>query len=721
MDLEERSNLAEAKRKKRELVIICILLICIPVILYYASRSLRWNIELSVKHKILVFSLININVILLLLLLYLILRNLVKLFIQRRKGIVGSHIRSKLVVSFVVLSLFPTIVLFFASVQYISASVDYWFSKQIDKAISDATQISIDFKNLISKSFKAEIDNIFTTEYLEQIMSGNATFREGSWDLVFILDKQRNMIKSQWKSPQLDVTSHNFSEYLFSLGCFEARACEAGYAEIKDKTFIYATKEIEDKDDILVVVKGVAKELLEKSKAVALASEEYGDLSSLRVPLKSGHLLSLTLVTLVIIFSSIWFGVYLSKELTIPIQALADATKRISAGDYNVKIEARSEDEIGILVRHFNRMAKELKISKENLELANHELNIRNQELERQKQYIEFVLGNIGAGVISTNKEGVVSTFNKACESILKISSHNVIGRHHSDVFPKEIRELLEKGLNKGDEVKRQIKYFENGHLMNLLVSVNVMKDVSGSPIGVVAVLEDLTEVEKAERMEAWQEVARRIAHEVKNPLTPIQLSAQRLTRKLSPILSQEDKMVLEECTELILSQVDELTRLVSEFSLFARLPKSVKVEMDLLALVKEVYGVFLERHRNVEWGFETVEGPLLVMADREQLRRAITNILNNAVEAVMGKGKVFIKVSKKEDKAMVSILDNGPGIKPEYRHKIFEPYFSTKPQGGGLGLAIAHSIVKEHQGDIVLNSGILGGTEMTIVLPLES
>lgn len=720
MDSHKSNSLAEAKRKKRELVIVCILLISIPIILYFASRSLRWNIELSVRHKVLVFSLININVILLLLLLYLILRNLVKLFIQRRRGIVGSHIRSKLVVSFVILSLFPTMVLFFASVQYISASVDYWFGKQIDKAISDATQMSIDFKNLIIKSFKAEIDNVFTPDYLRQISVGNGSIREGVWDLVFLFDKQKNHVLNEWRSPIWDVSSQSVSEYLIGLGCFEARSCESGYGEVGKTAFIFATKEIEEKNQLLVVVKNIPQEFLEKSRAVAIASEEYANLSALSVPIKSGYILSLTLVTLLIIFSAIWFGLYLSKELTVPIQALADATKRISAGDYDVKIEAKSEDEIGILVRSFNRMAKELKTSKESLELANQELNIRNQELERQKQYMEFVLGNIGAGVMSTDKEGIVSTFNTACEKILKINSQNVIGRHYSQVLPEEIQEMLDICLKKRDEMRKQIKFFGNGQAMNLFVSVNAMKDVSGVPIGVVAVVEDLTEVERAERMEAWQEVARRIAHEVKNPLTPIQLSAQRLDKKLSPVLGKEHRLILKDCTQLILSQVEELTRLVSEFSLFARLPKSVKVEMDLVGLVKEVYGVFLERHKNVEWQLETVEGPLMVRGDKEQLRRAITNILNNAVEAVSGKGRVWLRVKKAEDKAVVSILDDGPGIKAEYRHKVFEPYFSTKPQGGGLGLAIAHSIVKEHHGDILPNSGPTGGTEMIILLPLE-
>ncbi|MFN3534056.1 MAG: sensor histidine kinase, partial [Desulfatiglandales bacterium] len=241
-----------------------------------------------------------------------------------------------------------------------------------------------------------------------------------------------------------------------------------------------------------------------------------------------------------------------------------------------------------------------------------------------------------------------------------------------------------------------------------------------GESLGIVAVFEDLMEVERAERMEAWQEVARRIAHEVKNPLTPIQLSAQRLNKRLLPLLNKKEAQLLGECTGLILSQVEELKRLVGEFSMFARMPKSLKVPMRLDTLLREVLEVFRERHKEVIWRAVLPENGILVRGDREQLRRAITNILNNAVEAAPKEGEIFLSVSLYGDKVSISIEDSGPGIPPEFRHKVFEPYFSTKSQGGGLGLAISHSIIEDHHGEIWVEDSRLGGARVRIELPLE-
>lgn len=706
----------ELKRRKRELIIICSLLILIPIVLYYVSKFLRWNIELSVKHKILVFTVININTILILLLLYLILRNLVKLFLQSKRGILGSKLRLKLVVAFMILSLFPTCILFIASVQYIGSSVDYWFSRQIDKAIKDANEMASDFRRLYLKNMIDEIQNIMkirdslkVDKVLNEVYSSPETM---------VINQEHGEILQIEARNKSNINLKDIVEYLQDFGCLNSDRCTSGFAEFQEEGVMFVLERIED-SRVLLFAKDFPKELSKNISNVSLAYIQYSNLDSFRLPIKSGYIISLGIVSLLVLFVSMWFGVYMSKEITVPIQALAEATRRISAGDYDFLIEIKSKDEIGILVNSFNRMTREIKSTKEKIDLANQELKERNQELIKQNQYIEFVINNIGAGVLSTDSDGVISTFNIAASRILNINGKAPVGMPFEQVLPQALSDMIYKELSKKNSFRRQVKFLEEGRWMNLLVTVNKMFDEKGNSLGFVAVFEDLTEVEKAERMEAWQEVARRIAHEVKNPLTPIQLSAQRLKKRLFPVLGPQEAQVLSDCTELILSQVDELKRLVGEFSMFARMPKSVKVPFQLEQLLAEIVELFKERHRDVKWDLDLPQNSLVINGDREQLRRAITNLLNNAVEAVGRGGSVFLRAWSSDNKVMISVEDSGPGIPLEDRHKVFEPYFSTKPQGGGLGLAITHSIVKEHGGEISIESSRFGGAQILIQLPL--
>ncbi len=707
----------ESKRKKRELIIICSLLILIPIVLYYVSRSLRWNIELSVKHKILVFTLINVNVILILLLLYLIFRNLVKLFLQKKKGLLGTKLRIKLVVAFMILSLFPTVILFVASAQYISSSVDYWFSRQIDKAINDANEMSINFLKFFRKKMADEINVILQLSENKKENSLIDLFYPISSSFTFDRkdDISVSVVEVRSKS---EINASELIEYLVDAGCLGPKECDFSFVRLSGETVLFIGKKFNE--SLIVFTENFPALLESKIENVSSAYLQYSNLESLRFPIKSGYIISLGIVSLLVLFTSMWFGMYVSREITVPIQALAEATKRISVGDYDFDLQIQSKDEIGVLVNSFNRMTKEIKQTKKEIEEANQELKERNKELTKQNQYIEFVINNIGAGVLSIDREGKISTFNLAAKKMFDIQSHNLAGMLLEDVVPPLLLETIKKELSKRQGFRKQLKFAHEGRAMNLLVTVNSILDEKGESLGIVAVFEDLMEVERAERMEAWQEVARRIAHEVKNPLTPIQLSAQRLNKRLLPLLNEKEAQLVGECTGLILSQVEELKRLVGEFSMFARMPRSLKVPMRLDTLLKEVLEVFRERHKEIIWKAVLPENGILVRGDREQLRRAITNILNNAVEAAPKEGEIFLSVSLYGDKVSISIEDSGPGIPPEFRHKVFEPYFSTKSQGGGLGLAISHSIIEDHHGEIWVEDSRLGGARVRIELPLE-
>jgi len=433
-------------------------------------------------------------------------------------------------------------------------------------------------------------------------------------------------------------------------------------------------------------------------------------------------------VSLLIIFASVWFGLYLSKGITVPIQELAEGTHRIASGDYDVFIDLHSEDEIGVLVNSFNQMTMDLKNSKLQLEETNRELIRSNVELEQRRLNMEIVFANVAAGVISADAEGKILTFNKSAEKMLNLKAEQVVGRHYQEVLNKDYLRIIneffqDRYLVRKGSSKRQISLTVGNRTLPLLVSLNVLRDDKGKSLGVVAVLEDLSEIEKAQRMAAWREVARRIAHEVKNPLTPIQLSAQRLKRKYGATLSKEDSKVFEECTNMIVDQVEGLKRLVNEFSSYARLPAPNLSLNNIKQIIQESVNVYKEAQKAVTIVFHDSAEVPEIKVDREQMKRVMINLLDNALDAIDGKGQITIGLSYDQEQQIVTIevADNGKGIPPEHKTRVFEPYFSTKKHGTGLGLAIVNNIINDHNGSIRVQDEEPQGTRFIIELPLKA
>ena len=426
-------------------------------------------------------------------------------------------------------------------------------------------------------------------------------------------------------------------------------------------------------------------------------------------------------------FSSVWFGFYLSDEITVPIRELAEGTHRITSGDYDFSIDLEAKDEIGDLVNSFNRMTMDLKTSKEQLEETNRELIISNIELEKRRLNMETVLANVAAGVVSMDAEGHVSTINKSAERMLNIKAEKFIGKNYKDVVTEDYAKIIDgflkdTGLFKRGFLKRQIRLRMEDQRLTLLVSLNVLRDERGTYLGLVGVFEDLSEIEKAQRMAAWREVARRIAHEVKNPLTPIQLSAQRLKKRYGEKLEEGDGKVFNECTEMIIKQVEELKRLVNEFSNFARMPTANPVPANIRDIIQEAVTLYRAAHKDVTILFDgSIQMPVFNL-DREQMKRVMINLLDNAIEAMDGKGEVVIDLSYEKVLQMVrvEVADNGKGIPPDHEMRLFEPYFSTKKQGTGLGLAIVNSIITDHHGFIRVKHNRPKGTRFVIELPVR-
>jgi two-component system nitrogen regulation sensor histidine kinase NtrY len=477
----------------------------------------------------------------------------------------------------------------------------------------------------------------------------------------------------------------------------------------------------------VVLQRFVPGAFVNRLNAIPRGLEEFKQFKLLKKPIKIIHLITFSIVTLLIIFASVWFGLFLSKGITIPIQELAAGTHRIAQGDYDVFIDLESEDEIGVLVNSFNRMAMDLKNSKVQLEEANRELVRTNIEIEQRRLYMEIVLANVAAGVMSADSEGRIFTLNKSAEKMLGLGAAGEIGRDYREALDRShlrhLRDLFEeKSLLKRGSVKRQTTLSIGERTLTLIVSLNVLRDEKNRYLGLVAVFEDLTELERAQRMAAWREVARRIAHEVKNPLTPIQLSAQRLKKRYGQKVGKDDGQVFEECTNMIIDQVEGLRRLVNEFSSYARMPAPHLSINDIKQIIDESVSLYRETQKGVEIVFhDTVEVPPFRI-DREQMKRVMINLLDNAIDAIEDEGRVEVGLSYDRDRQIVTIevADDGQGISPESKERVFEPYFSTKKHGTGLGLAIVSDIISDHNGSIRVQEREPKGTRFLIELPVK-
>jgi two-component system nitrogen regulation sensor histidine kinase NtrY len=464
----------------------------------------------------------------------------------------------------------------------------------------------------------------------------------------------------------------------------------------------------------------IPKGFVDKLRSIANASEQYGRIKLLKNPIKSNYIITLSIVTLVIIFLATWFGLTLAKGITDPIQDLVLATNRITQGDLDSRIDIEADDEIGLLVKSFNQMTKDLKKSKNSLEEAN--IN-----LEQRRKYMETVLRNVSAGVISVDKAGMITTVNRAAEKMFDIKSEKVLFQNYRDLMIPEHLSLVDEFLQEMKEnneslLEKQLEVMLKDKALTVLLTITTIQDEEGNDSGIVVVFEDLTQIQKAERAAAWREVARRMAHEIKNPLTPVQLSAQRLQRKYGDKLGEEGS-VFKECTQTIIDQVEVLKNLVNEFSRYARMPVTSLTLNDLNAVVAEAVLLFQDAHKDIVFEFKPAEGLPKFDLDAEQINRVMINLLDNAVAAINKKnGRIEITVSYDEQhrKATVAVADDGAGVPSGNKRKVFEPYFSTKKFGTGLGLAIVNSIISDHHGQVSVADNNPTGTIVSFQLPVS-
>ena len=476
---------------------------------------------------------------------------------------------------------------------------------------------------------------------------------------------------------------------------------------------------------VVVVDDYLPESLLAKWEAIAHQYNEYKQIKAMKNPIKAAAYLFVGGITLMILFGATWFGFYVARSITVPIQRLAEATNAIARGNLNVQIKAKATDEIGTLVDSFNRMTQDLRLSKSRLEEANTSLTRSNQELDDRRAYTQAVVDTIAAGVLSIDRAGSITTFNPSAERILGIHDHTLQGRPVNEAFKARGLDLFQTAYDRiladgRDSLSLEGQMEIEGKFLTLGLNLSRMRNEAGEDLGFVFVFEDLTELIKAQKVAAWQEVARRVAHEIKNPLTPIQLSAQRLRKKFFEKAPDFDA-IFNESTEVIVNEVGSLKQMVDEFSKFARLPLPQMARQSLHDVMREVVALYSGAHRDIRFRLELDESLPLLNFDKEQLKRVFVNLYDNAIQAMNQKGQVLVttRYDTKKHRAIVSVADEGIGINPEDQERLFVPYFSRKKTGTGLGLAIVHRIITDHDGQIKAANNQPRGAIFTFELPV--
>ncbi|MBN2720846.1 MAG: HAMP domain-containing protein [Proteobacteria bacterium] len=715
------------KGKNRWATVIGIL-VFIGLVLFFSGRyrSLKEMDPSGVN--LFVYFLVNLNVLLLTVLLFLLGRNTVKLFYEGKKRVFGYHLRARLVLIFVGFSLIPTILLFFVARGFITDSIDYWFHLDVDKAVEGSLSVSQDYYSTM-----ASLNRVFAQRVSDRmgvIPEGGAVEnaleelrRDYGLSMIEIFDPEGSYRGRAWDgtSPQMFLDGQNSLVQNALMGRVVDGISRAGKGE-----FVRASAPLRFSggQGAVVVSMYLTEEVRQKAEDVGRIFRGYTEMKLQEKPIMDNYMAYLLFITLLILFSAVWLGFYIARGITVPIGLLAEGAEKVAEGDLTVRIETAATDEIGILVKAFNKMTGKLEKTTRDLEKAS-------RENEQRRAYIETVLRNVGTGVVSMDLAGRINTFNRAAEKMFNVRGEEILGRHYTKVLTPEHSALLERiladlGREGGNRVRREFPVAVQGKPLLLFITASVMEEPAGRGIGTVLVIEDMTMLVNAQRKAAWSEAAKRIAHEIKNPLTPIKLSAERMRRKLAGSLDGEEGKVLIDGTDSIMREVDAMRNLVDEFSRFARLPVLKPVPGKINAVVQEVAALFQgEREKGGEIRLSLADDLPRISFDAEQIRRVIINLLDNALKAVQDRGSegvvaVSTRYLEQDGLVAIAVSDNGSGIPEDLLDRIFDPYFSTREGGIGLGLAISQRIIEEHGGTIECTSSPGEGTVFTVRLPVD-
>ncbi len=726
----------EKSKRKKEGILILVILALVGGLTVVETRITPFGTDFPLSSTVLMFILININLLLLLTLLLLVFRNLAKLYYEKKNNILGSKIKTRLTVAFIVLALLPTTVLFFFSIQFISTSIAFWFNAPVEKTLDSSLAVGQKLYDYIE-----EKNAFFAKRGAFQIDSRALLKSENQEKLT----RYTQVIQRAFNRHAVEVYTPDAKRVSLSLAS-ELEALYFGLLTTTDLTRItgdktshtvYQTMEAgeflrtvstvpfgtspKNARGFIVITTLVSPELSENLKSILKGVEEYQQLKLTKKPAQISYYIALTIVALLVVFCAIWFGFQMAKSITVPIMKFAEGTQRITDGDLDYQIDFETDDEIGTLIKSFNSMTKQLAAGREQIALSGEMLKQQNAELEKSRQYIEIVLKNISAGVVSIDNEGRITTINKSAESMLDVNGADILDKNFRQILRGEYLPMAEKIYDQAAQgaqhIEVPISASVSGTPKHFSLHYSTLKDDTNRNLGAVLVFDDVTELEKAQRMVAWREVARRIAHEVKNPLTPIKLSAQRLKRKYGKEINDD---IFTGCADTIVEHVDLIRNLVNQFSTFAKFPDTNFSPARIDNIILETVALYREGLERVDFQTSFSDNIPTLKLDHQHMKQAFINLVDNAVYAMNNDGTIVIDLSYDAILKIVriEIADTGKGITDKEKTKLFEPYFSTKKSGMGLGLAIVNSIISNHKGVIRVQDNQPHGAKFIVELP---
>ncbi|MBF0536850.1 MAG: HAMP domain-containing protein [Nitrospirae bacterium] len=683
-----------------------LLILGVAVMGIRAFNSSMLKFEQGVMPKVIIMALFSLTLLALFTLSIIVFNSLIKLYVERKKRRMGYRFKTKLVIIFVGITLLPSAMLFVIASGLITNYIDKWFTPFINKPLDDAFALAAKFYDMTR-------DN--TLNDATAISEGK---RSNSLPTVAGSDSPLTVAgtASRYHVEKIKNTPEETSEVIRNafLGISGTEVVSSGGVDtIRAAVPIKRDGHV---TGVLLVSTTLPVEITNKVEDIQSAYKNYSALKAYKLPLKANFLIILGFITLLVVSIALLIAMRISRGITEPIQNLVRATTMVSQGNFDTVVDPRGDGEIGRLILSFNGMIEKIKTA---------ELSLHNAYLEsdRRRLCMQSIINNINSGVIFLDDQSIVLTINGAAAAILDVRAEEVSNRPYTELI-KNIHSdefhLFLKGINLYNfhSVKRQMRLSINGRAMVLRIFIIQVKDEAQNSLGTLVVFDDLTDLIQAEKALAWQEVAKRLTHEIKNPLTPIKLSAERLLKRWKNNDVNFDR-IIEKATVTIVKEVDGLQRLVNEFSRYGRMPEIELAPSNLHTLIQEVIDLYLEYETlDIQLHYDT--DITEIMLDPEQFKRVLINIFDNAIQAMEENGTIDVVVKEDDihSHILIAISDNGKGIDEEDKDKLFQPYFSRRKNGTGLGLAIAHRIITEHKGMIKVSNNVPRGSTFKIELP---